>query len=268
MYRTRSDVVRSAPAGVNGPFTDEPYVRIVAMRTLLGLATCPNLRDIGGARTLTGRTVRRGLVFRSGSFHLADAADCAAVRAHIRPRTLIDLRTAEEVGLCPTPDGLGARNVLHLPFSTAGAREWMERIGRRSLFDSYVGLARSSGDTIGEIFRVLADPRNHPAIFFCAAGKDRTGIVAALVLSALLVSEQDVIDDYVRTGTIDPTSLGPEYVKRFETLPSEFHASPESAMRDFLASVEEEFGSVRAYLATLGVGVAELTALERSLLTD
>jgi protein-tyrosine phosphatase len=144
----------------------------------------------------------------------------------------------------------------------------MQHVGRTSLYDSYVGLTRSSGDAIRQIFESLAEPGALPAIFFCAAGKDRTGIVAALVLSALLVEDEDVVDDYCRTEAVSPEALGQGYAERLATLPREFCEAPAHAMRAFLEAIHREFGSTRAFLAMIGIDKTLLRRLERALLVD
>jgi protein-tyrosine phosphatase len=88
----------------------------------LKLRTCTNIRDLGGVRTRGGRIVRSGVLFRSGSLHHLDERDAAVLASRIRPRTLIDLRTNDELERFPV--ALFDRTAyLHAPFSTVGARE-------------------------------------------------------------------------------------------------------------------------------------------------
>jgi len=169
--------------------------------------------------------VRPGVLYRSGSLHLLDDRDASFVSERIHPRTLIDLRTNDELDRHPVSLLTGI-SYLHAPFSTTGAREWMQSIGRTSLYDSYVGLTRSSAPAIKRVFETLIEPRALPAIFFCAAGKDRTGIIAALVLSALLVDDEDVIADYCRTAPVAFDELGQGYAERLAQLPREFCEAP------------------------------------------
>ena len=233
----------------------------------LQLPTCRNIRDLGGVRTRGGRMVRPGVLYRSGSLHHLDERDAATLLERVRPRTLIDLRTNEELDRFPVAQ-LATAAYLHAPFSTTGAREWMESIRRISLYDSYVGLTRSSASAIKQVFEALAEPRALPAIFFCAAGKDRTGIIAALLLSAMLVEDEDVIADYCLTAPVSPDDLGQGYAERLAQLPREFCEAPARTMQAFLEAIRREFGSTRAFLAMIGVDASLLRGLERSLLVD
>ncbi len=92
--------------------------------------------------------------------------------------------------------------------------------------------------------------------------------MAALVLSALLVDDEDVIEDYCRTEPVSPDALGQGYAERLASLPREFCEAPARTMRAFLEAIGREFGSTRAFLAMIGVDRTKLRALERALLVD
>jgi protein tyrosine/serine phosphatase len=103
---------------------------------------------------------------------------------------------------------------------------------------------------------------------FCAAGKDRTGVGIALLLAALNITDDQIIEDYSISGVIDPRTLGDLYVQHMAEMPESYRRSDPETMRAFLEHLRREHGSVRAYLARLGFGRQELVALERALLTS
>jgi protein-tyrosine phosphatase len=185
----------------------------------------------------------------------------------VAPRTIIDLRSAEEVlRLGVGHFGKRVRHV-HMPIALGADQR---RFGSRhpSLLELHVRFADDSGSVIAEIVRALGSRSALPAVVFCAAGKDRTGIATALVLGALNVADADIVADYARTRPVDPAVLGHGYEKYFAGVPTAYREAAPATMRGFLASIRRKHGSVRAYLAHHGVGADELGALERALLTE
>ncbi|MDW8325454.1 MAG: tyrosine-protein phosphatase [Anaerolineales bacterium] len=162
-----------------------------------------NLRDIGGYPTYDGRHVRWGRVYRSGT--LSDLTDADLERlAALNLRLICDLRAAEEIErqpdrLPPTP-GLV---YVHLPTNApTPLREWLHTlIFRRDALDevvadSYIRLATTRAEALGAVLTRLAAPDALPALIHCTAGKDRTGIIIALLLHLLGVADDLILADY------------------------------------------------------------------------
>ena len=165
-----------------------------------------NLRDIGGCSTRDGRRVRRGLLFRSGVLTYLTEADHAAL-APAGIRTIVDLRRDDEIALEPTNWRGPVRNLTwHLDESIASsqrgapwehsasgaeAREWMIR--------SYATMKDWLARPLRGLFDVVLEGRT-PVLFHCAAGKDRTGFCAAMVLGLAGVEEEAIIADYALTN--------------------------------------------------------------------
>jgi len=123
----------------------------------------------------------------------------------------------------------------------------------------YLEMARQKdyGQRITEALEIIAEPENHPLVFHCAVGKDRTGMLASVLLSLLGVAEKDIIEDYALSEPYmdellarlknnpqknDPPLDIPEYF---------WKASPES-MKLFLSTLRKEYGSVKQYVAAMG----------------
>jgi protein-tyrosine phosphatase len=223
-----------------------------------------NFRDIGGHRTRSGREVGRGMIYRCGCMHQWTEDDVSAIRTAVGPRTLIDLRRGEEAQQFPVPAELLRARYLNLPFPTKSS--WVRPKTMPSLAESYVAIARRSGPSIIRLLETVADRSNLPAIVFCAAGKDRTGVAAAILLGALNVDEDRIAADYALTGTVDPHTLEDGYAEQFANLPLEYQGSEPQTMRSMLATIRAEEGSVRTFVAKLGFGAEGLVALERALL--
>ena len=168
-----------------------------------------NLRDLGGWPVADGRRVRAGMIYRSATLAHLTEADVAAVQA-LNIRTVCDLRGVEEAERRPSRLPHGAERV-HLPIEpTVGAslRDLLEReeatgedvvdLLRRAYLDygtRFLGAYRA-------MFALLLEPGRHALLIHCSAGKDRTGLGAALVLTALGASRETVMADYLATDRL------------------------------------------------------------------
>ncbi len=229
-----------------------------------------NFRDVGGHRGLDGRTVPFGRLYRSDSLHRMDGADRDAFSA-LGVRTVVDLRRPQEVerdGRVPDLDGLAYRHIHpeHADWSTQPYQP--EQDLARYLADRYADLARTGTTGIGQAIGLIADSANAPVVVHCVAGKDRTGIVCGLTLSALGVDDAEIAADY---------ALSSEASQRFAAwiataypnlsrLPAAYLASPAETMLLFLAEIREGYGSVDDYLRHAGVTDEQLAALRTHLL--
>jgi hypothetical protein len=129
-------------------------------------------------------------------------------------------------------------------------------------------------ETVRAILEQLAEPDALPAIFFCMAGKDRTGFVAAVLLSLLGVSDDDIADDFTLSG--DEVVALVEWLRSREDFenhpmmnqPEELLRAPRGAMELFLARVTAEYGSLRDWVLTLDVPSETIEILRARLLVD
>jgi protein-tyrosine phosphatase len=165
----------------------------------LGLASNPNLRDIGGYQTAGGQRVRTGVVYRSGALTLS-AADLAVVNA-LGITGAYDLRTPAEIAAAPDVVPAGATylnlNVLgkdspESPSVTSAAQgqEYMLEMGRQ-----YVTSA-AARTAFGTLLTGIADSSG-AQLYHCTAGKDRTGWATAVILTLLGVPAKTVMSDYL-----------------------------------------------------------------------
>ena len=119
---------------------------------------------------------------------------------------------------------------------------------------------------------VLAEPGALPAVFHCAAGKDRTGLLAALLLGSLRVSHDDIVADYELTvaGMARFREWAacewPEWTERMATVPPAYTAALPEAMSHILDELCRQHGSIRDYVRSIGVSDETLATLESVLL--
>jgi protein-tyrosine phosphatase len=218
-----------------------------------------NLRDLGGYRTASGGRIRWRRLFRSDSLHRLTESDVAAL-AELGVHSVIDLRTGEEVRERGSFDG--TTRYHHLPLiDQLRSRDDVNttytdpvRVTAR-----YLEILDEGRAQMKEVLSLLTNESTYPAVFHCAAGRDRTGVVAATVLGLLGVADEDIVADYV---------LSQEAMERLlEHLRAEHPDAGEEldrvgpglvslfgeAMMGLLNAVRERFGSFEGYADALGV---------------
>lgn len=216
-----------------------------------------NVRDLGGYPGADGRRVRSGVLFRASSLHRLTDEEAWREFGAV---SVIDLRYQTEVDAFPLPSFIeDAMHVPVLPETWRSGREHARRDGDAAehLAWVYEVMLELGQDTVRSILEQLAEPDALPAVFFCMAGKDRTGFVAAVLLSLLGVSDDDIADDFALSG--DEVVALVEWLRTredFENHPmmnqsEELLRAPRGAMELFLARVTSEFGSLHDWVLTL-----------------
>jgi len=238
-----------------------------------------NFRDVGGYETRDGRSVRVGRVYRSDSLSYMTDADVRHCVDELGLHTVIDLRAGHEVDqFSHGPlEATGVR-FLHRPVVDETRREHIVREPDApapelmSPAAIYLMMLERFADRLTDVVRLIADPSNHPVVFHCAAGKDRTGIVAALVLGVLGVDHATIVDDYVLTAANMPLlverhrAVAAERGVEAEVGDPHFAAEAE-AMRDVLIGLDDRHGGVEAYLLANGLEPEAIATLRTTLLT-
>jgi protein-tyrosine phosphatase len=232
-----------------------------------------NLRDLGGLRAADGRVVGAGRLYRGAGLHRLTGDDLEFVRT-LRLRLVVDLRSTGELnrhGGFPHPGAAAA--VRHLPmFETLPALSEAPQEPAERLSELYSGMLDVGGRTIATVVKALAQPANLPMLFYCAAGKDRTGVTAALVLRLLGVSNEAIAADYAASE--EPVRALLQWMETGDSeaheemvrLPRGMTSAPPTAIRGFLESVEREHASVERFVEGLGVDRATIEAVQRNLL--
>ena len=225
-----------------------------------------NFRDMGGYRTADGRTVRWATLYRSGVMSKIDASEIATLRS-LGIVSICDLRTTRERERRPTTWHVGSPvEMLVRDYDmSAGVLKNLIAEGRGTaetiaghMQAIYGDLLEEQAESYTALFRRLADGKV-PLVFNCAAGKDRTGIAAALILSALGVAREHVMTDYALTNEFMDGLV--ELMRQDEDFSRWFGEQPESAypllraepryLEGMFAALEERHGSLESYLANI-----------------
>jgi protein-tyrosine phosphatase len=241
---------------------------------------CFNFRDLGGYPTSHGGRVRWGTLYRSDTLHRFTDADAEIFRA-LGLRTVLDLRSRTEI------DDHGRLDEVHddhvawhhvamldnvkLAPGAPGTETTPEILAPG---EGYLRIAEQFGASLARAFTILAADDALPAVFHCTSGKDRTGMVAALLLDLLGVEDRVIADDYVLTTAARARSTPwieanePQFAAFLAQIPPERRVISADTILGFLAGVRERYGSSRAFLVHVGVGDEELSTLRARLLAD
>ena len=265
----------------------------------LGLTGIGNARELGGYRVFDGRTVRRGVLLRTAALAGATEEDLRALRERYHLAVVADFRMDAEAGRAPDPVIDGVRN-LRIPIMdtellaerSGGMSELLATLAKNN--DSAGSMAQliaavDAGIVSDQIYveflmgaqgkkgyrqlfeELLALPEGQSLLFHCTQGKDRTGLAAMLILSALGVDEETILADYMLTNEYNAELIAGErrglaargipedkmnaYLMAMDRVSSE-------TMTNALDWLRENYGSVNGYLEQeLGMGETERNAL-------
>jgi protein-tyrosine phosphatase len=230
-----------------------------------------NFRDLGGYEGLDGRTIKWRHLFRADGLSHLSSQDHEVIRK-LGVATVIDLRTFQEVERDRFDVEATPVTYHHVPFlKKVHSAEEFENVPFL-LRDSYAKMLSDASHEIRRAVEVVADETNHPVIFHCAAGKDRTGVLAALLLGLLGVADETIVEDYALTARAMGNLLerliarNPEIADRLAGRDAGiFSAEPEN-MERLLGIIHEQWGPIEAFAASIGIESATIDALRSGLL--
>lgn len=239
-----------------------------------------NVRDLGGLLRIDGAKIRPGVLYRAGRLTVATDADIERLSA-LGIRDIIDFRDPGEIRRSPDREVPGA--VYHaLPAlpdlsrlfkkpddPTYTAKEVHDDFRR---IYTYLATSPESQEAYAEFFRILLASEGKPVLWHCTQGKDRTGIAAMLLMTALGYDEESIRREYMRTneytGRLLEKTAAMEQAPFAPDVAREVFLVFEENLRLFTHCVELEYGSVMAFLElVLDVGPDEIERLEEYYIT-
>ena len=230
-----------------------------------------NFRDLGGYPGSSGRLTRWGRLYRADALHELTPADVVQLR-HLGLRTIVDLRTERELvasGRGPLePEDVAFH---HLAVVKEGVRDdgTSDRAGDGEsvaapapagddLVERYLWYLDVGRASLVEALTMMGGDEHYPLVFHCAAGKDRTGVLAALILSMLGVERQVIVADYVITAErlrfiMERWLAEPEFAERMAKVPASRFSVEASTMEGFLDQLQVRCGGAREWALDAGL---------------
>lgn len=208
------------------------------MSRVLAWEGCVNVRDLGGLPTEDGDETRRGSIVRSDDPGRLTEAGWAALREH-GIRTVVDLRAAQELGGAPS-----RLPVVRVALMGEEDGAYLAELAARGVTfaDWYLDTLERHAEPVRRALAAVADAPPGGVLVHCVGGKDRTGILAALLLRLAGVAPEDVADDYAATE----------------------RDAPRDEMLAVLAELDRR-GGVEAYLRRIGLDDGRIAALRERL---
>ncbi|MBO7743026.1 tyrosine-protein phosphatase [Paenibacillus sp. MWE-103] len=263
------------------------------MNRLIPFQGTRNFRDMGGYKTVDGRTVKRGLFYRSDELTAMTEQDLAALQA-LRIRTIFDYRDESEARHKPDPAVAGVMNIRlsAVPEDQAASMNMPARMEQQERSPHYIVDLVNSGffkrfraedmllgmysrlaiqnPSYQRLMALIRLPDRLGLLHHCTAGKDRTGVGSALILLALGVPEAAIMEDYLLTNetmkayNAEQLSRLAEHVNEAELRNVEqMLGVKESFMEAVFRSIRQTYGSVDVYLAEeFGLGRDERSDLQ------
>jgi len=275
---------------VNPAFADE-----FASDRVIHLKGTSNTRDIGGYLTSDLRSLRWGQIIRSENLSRLTASDFQKLE-EIGVKTVIDLRTDREHDKAPTVwQGDNPPQFFHFPVGDA-QNDWFK--AQRKMFaknrfteeqalehmvEGYRMIAEDGPPSYQKLMDVVLDQSNWPILIHCNAGKDRAGIAVTLILEALEVDREAIMEDFLLTNEIGRSEEKAKLLskeRKNSSRGSKIGRGPSASawypivgvqpemLEAFYASVDEQYGSMDAFLTELGVDQDARRALTASLTTE
>jgi protein-tyrosine phosphatase len=241
--------------------------------TAVELQGAYNVRDLGGLRTSGGRRTRHGLVYRGDSLDHLTGSDTELLFSKLGIGAVIDLRTKEETAMAreryPVPGYrysiLAEGRLGREPFPSDDPEE-LAKVYLSNL-DQGRAAAVAAIEVAGHY--MSADV---PVIFHCAAGRDRTGIISAILLALVNVTDEQIAADYVASNrharlVTRKLAANPLYSDSAERGREVILLKPET-IGEFLRLLREKFGGPRQFLLDSGVATETISVIERHFVTS
>jgi hypothetical protein len=229
-----------------------------------------NVRDVGGLPLRDGGSTRSGVLLRSAALHWATPADVRRLVDEFGLRLVLDLRTPREIDRDgPTP--VATAGVETVALNLIGASRELPETGDDTdpLLRNYLGYLDDQPANVVEAVRLLAAPDAGPALVHCAAGKDRTGVLVAIVLEVAGVDRAAVVEDYAESSAQIEALFRRWTTASGEPMPAADAMQPHhpraEVMEAVLTRLDTEHGGAAGWLIERGLDDAALDRLRTRL---
>lgn len=240
-----------------------------------------NFRDIGGIPASGNSRIKTGIIFRSANSDSLNKGDLERLRV-LNIRTVIDLRAPGELSKSHVSFNHAEKLSLPLDFQQATRERLKPVIFRKDAEkviadisnEIYLEILDASAPVFRQVMEILASPERAPLMIHCHAGKDRTGIIVALILLAMGVERELIIGDFMKSNE----ALLP-FFKRHLIIRTIFSLGffpyrnmifavevKQRNIESVLKRVEDHYGGIEGYLRSAGFDVSRMAEVRNALL--
>ena len=257
-------------------FNNEKRIKVASRN--INITNVYNFRDLGGYRVYPlDKGGKWGQVYRTGNLDTIEPCGVARLK-NLNIKTIVDLRPAQEH---KESDLLKEHfNLVSIPIFSKDANQLLSLIKQRKINRDelttymksvYTHLIRDYKEQYKQVFELLLDKNNYPIVFQCAVGKEQSGIVSYLLLSALGVNQETVKLDYLRTNSFIDMSGASKYATSLSVSGQEALTALLLAQEEYLDAaiheIKSSYGDVNSFLEDgLGIANSELEKLRTMLL--
>lgn len=232
---------------------------------MLKLETTYNTRDLGGFKTIDGKTTKYNVFLRSDDTDELTKNDIETLKKY-GVKTVIDMRDKNEITKHPDKLDLPEINYYHID-----VKDNYSKYHNRTdvhMSDGYIDFINyTNGNWLGQVFNIIANVDDGCVLFHCVGGKDRTGLVATFLLGLVNVFEQDIIEDYRISWDLVKDRPKIKEVYRLKSLKYENYdfgidISKPERIQEVLDYVQEIHGTFEKYLLSCGVSQENLNKIK------
>jgi protein-tyrosine phosphatase len=232
---------------------------------LIGLQGALNARDLGGLKGANGTVPGDRFVRTADLSHLTDADKAALAKRGIALD--IDLRTTDEATKAPDALANDAR-FKYVRISLMGDKPLDMTHMPSSLGVLYAKALDEDQAQFKQVFEAIAAQKDGTVLYHCTAGKDRTGMISALLLSLAGVKHEDIVHNYaISAYYLKPMMAAPQMAAMVKQNPAlaPLMGTPPEAMGQFLDALQKQYGGAEGYLHKIGVSDADVKIVQARL---
>lgn len=255
---------------------DDTYPVITANR-FIKVDSVWNLRDMGGYKAENSKTIKWGKVYCSGRLSLKDEGK--EMFNSLRIKTVVDLRSeAEKKNSSDTPLNVNAR-IVELPIDACNIQKVLHLLQKNQfnrenaiayMQESFLSMILENKPQFSKMFELMLDQSNYPILLACSAGNDRCSYASMLVMSALGISKELILDGYVATNSLPNIRVQGRYAYDYSRESQEavtvMLSSNKEIMNYAFQQIDMHFGSMSNYLDSLQLDSSKREKLQQILL--